>query len=274
MSKSSAIIARLRAHASPTVQLRAATGDSPSRLGGSPDLPEGFEWPRSPQGNLAFVAQLDLAHLNGDGRVEHLPREGRVLLFYDARESADGSRPGDRAHWRVVYIEPAAIPTLRRAALPADLPREFLDYREISVAPYPIETTPREWRLDPPVDPETLSDDDCQALDRFALEPYGGLPRHQLGGHPFPESSDTMDFDCQIVSNGIALEDAKRPEDPKIVALFEDSPRWRLLLQLDSDPLGGMSWGHRGLLYVWVPEESAREGRFDDAWVMVQSELD
>jgi hypothetical protein len=270
------IIARLRHSAAPAIHLRGAprSTSSPSRLGGSPDLPPGFEWPRSPHGNLAFIAQLDLAQLNGDGRINYLPRAGRLLVFYDARECADGSRPGDRAHWCVTYIGAADVSALGRRPLPPDLRNECLDYPEIPLMPHAIETTPREWRLDPPVDPDTLSSADCEELDRFVLKPFDGLPRHQVGGFPFPLTSDTMDFDCPIVAGGLALEDNERADDPRAAELYRSSPPWRLVLQLDSDPLGGMSWGHRGLLYVWAPEDSAREGRFNDAWVMVQSQLD
>ncbi len=58
------------------------------------------------------------------------------------------------------------------------------------------------------------------------------------------------------------------------LAILEVSPHRTILVQLDSDPLGGMSWGYRGLLYVWAPEDLARAGRFDAAWAMMQSQLD
>jgi hypothetical protein len=92
-----------------------------TRLGGVPDVPEGFRWPtrrrtRVRYGDrieagapLSFVAQINLAELPPvDGAETQLPTRGMLWFFYDARfltydaEDADG--------FGVVYSE--AGPTI------------------------------------------------------------------------------------------------------------------------------------------------------------------
>lgn len=82
--------------ARPGVRLKAdPVADGRSRLGGTPDMPDGVEWPRGKDGSpLLFVAQVDLSavpHIDGT-----LPDHGLLLFFYDDRSWSEG--PGSDAH--------------------------------------------------------------------------------------------------------------------------------------------------------------------------------
>jgi len=44
------------------------------------------------------------------------------------------------------------------------------------------------------------------------------------------------------------------------------------LLQVDSDPSVGMQWANAGMLYFWIRRQDLAAKRFDDVWVVLQSE--
>lgn len=47
-------------------------------------------------------------------------------------------------------------------------------------------------------------------------------------------SQNLMEFECELITNGIVLDDPDSYESPKILALKENIGDWRLLLQVDS----------------------------------------
>ncbi len=113
----------------PAVQLVPAGRGDPvvARLGGTPELPPGTEWPQWPgQGRLSFVVELDLAALVATGADAGiaLPAEGRLLGFYfDARRdgrvvlpSDPDTVPGSRL-LHVTGTGPAADPAVELAAV-------------------------------------------------------------------------------------------------------------------------------------------------------------
>jgi uncharacterized protein YwqG len=46
---------------------------------------------------------------------------------------------------------------------------------------------------------------------------------------------------------------------------------WVMLLQLDSDKAVNWQWGDDGAIYFWIPVADFAEGRFNRAWVVLQS---
>lgn len=83
----------------------AAAPTSRSKLGGLPELPEGWEIPHSPEGNpMALLLQLDCAALPpGYG----LPDCGMLYFFFDADSTQWnwGLETEDCAYWSVLYTE-------------------------------------------------------------------------------------------------------------------------------------------------------------------------
>ncbi len=77
--------------AKPSVAIKrtAANDDSlpigASKLGGSPDLPPGFEWPYTPENKpLIFIAQFTLSEITHYDIENILPPRGRLYFFYQA----------------------------------------------------------------------------------------------------------------------------------------------------------------------------------------------
>jgi len=54
--------------------------------------------------------------------------------------------------------------------------------------------------------------------------------------------------------------------------LTKDAIDWLLLLQIDSDEHVGMRWGNTGMLYYWLKRDDLKAQRFDETWLVLQSE--
>ncbi|NUP06053.1 MAG: DUF1963 domain-containing protein [Polyangiaceae bacterium] len=82
--------AHLREIARPSIQIVTTEGASArcgSKLGGAPDVPGDFEWPRHPHGLYRFIGQVNLADIP-DGPHE-LPRGGLISFFYAHDEEGE-----------------------------------------------------------------------------------------------------------------------------------------------------------------------------------------
>lgn len=114
----------------PAVQLVPAEPADPviARLGGTPELPPGTDWPQWPgHGPLSFVAEVDLAALAATGADTGLalPVEGRLLGFYFEPSAADDAvvLPGERDTLpgsRLLHVAgtgPAADPAVELTAV-------------------------------------------------------------------------------------------------------------------------------------------------------------
>lgn len=126
----------------PVADRRAAFGGT--RLGGTPDVPVGFAWPRPPaptdteaiarRGNeeaartmrkhmarglpYAFIGQIDLSEAAATGPIASiLPHEGRLLFFYDY--AVGPWEPGSRVA-RVIW-DKTAVSELASLDMPEDL---------------------------------------------------------------------------------------------------------------------------------------------------------
>src|SRR5262245_50679165 len=91
-----------------------------SRIGGIPDLPVGFEWPRFKGRSLSFIAQLDLAEITRQTTVLSLPAQGSLCFFYDSEQRTWGFDPEDRGSARVAYF-PEDVTKLNRVQVPDDV---------------------------------------------------------------------------------------------------------------------------------------------------------
>lgn len=228
-----AVVARVR----PSVRLVASvepTGGR-SRIGGTPDVGDGFEWPRSERGlPLAFVMQVDLAEVHEVGHDGPLPASGLLQVFFEW----DRSVPPMEEEWRVTrHAEPSVLS--RRAEWPDDLGDE-VRFAEFSLMPM-LEWTiplPDEAGLgELPIDDLVFWDEAREGLEaQHGLGPHW-TPKHRMLGW--------ADF---VQTPGMA-DDA------------------RLLLQVDSDPPNGcewptrtgMMWGDCGMIY-WITDEAGLAG--------------
>jgi uncharacterized protein YwqG len=228
-----------------------------ARLGGTPSVPAGFDWPVwEGHGPLAYVGELLLEPLAGLDTGLDLPAEGRLLLFYfdgsyDDFDGVVGSWEPEstRQGARLVHVVGTGTPH------PAPERVEVFD--EVELAGREIVTVPG-WehpalkaRLAPQASHEEwmahpVHDDDlAEALDeRF------GHARHQVGGYAFPVQGPVEDEVASAALDG-------QGDDAAVTA---EAARWRLLVQVDSDDAAGMMWGDAGLLYWLVRGDLSQVG--------------
>jgi uncharacterized protein YwqG len=237
-----------------------------SRIGGLPDLPPEFKWPRYDGLALSFIAQLDLAELALQPSVLPLPRQGSLVFFYDSEQRTWGFDPKDRGSAVVSYIG-APTSSLVRTDLPADVsePGKFqccaLRYNHEQNLPDACSAY---------YDPE-LSEDEKTLLFNYhdAVRDQSNAPRHRIGGHA-DCVQNPMELECQLVTNGLYCGDATGYEDPRRATLASGTLEWRLLLQIDTDDDARMMWGDCGTIYYWIREEDLRACDFDKCWLILQ----
>lgn len=89
-----------------------------SKLGGLPNLPEGMEWPKNPDGvELDLLAQIHCPEApEGLG----LPSTGTLFFFYDVTEMPWGLDGDSGESWRVVYTDAALSPEVRQRSVPRE----------------------------------------------------------------------------------------------------------------------------------------------------------
>ncbi len=245
-----------------------------SRIGGVPDLPPGFLWPRYEGWGLSFIAQLDLAELANELAVLPLPTQGSLAFFYDSNQRTWGFDPKDRGSARVAYF-PEPTSSLTRTPIPHDVcdsgrfPCGSVDYHREETLPdarsphFVPELSEAEQTLSMAFD-DTLRDDTHS-------------PRHRLGGYA-DCVQNPMELECQLVTNaskrfasGLYCGDDNAGYESLSEAEFAPGAiDWRLLFQVDSDDDAGMMWGDCGKIYFWIKEDDLRARNFDNAWLILQ----
>jgi uncharacterized protein YwqG len=238
-----------------------------SKMGGTPDLPQGMSWPECRGDPMAFLLQIRLDDFAPYDFQGYLPKEGLMYFFYEARAQKWGFDPEDRGNWKVLYYtgDPAKV---QRAVLPANLPRES-KFRSCNLTIYPELTLPP-WESEE-IDRLSLSKDEKDSyLDlTTALRPDNETV-HCLLGHP-DQIQGEMQSECQMASNGIYMGNASSMDDPRRKTLEKGAADWRLLLQIDSDEKGlEMMWGDAGRVYFWIRQQDLEKKDFDNVWLILQ----
>jgi uncharacterized protein YwqG len=239
------------------VHLVPAPGVSPSYFRGEPVLPAGISWPGKDGKRLSFLASVDLASVADCVPLDWLPRDGRLLFFYDIDAQPWGFDPKDRGGWAVIHDNGVAV----SPSSSGEVPPRFVSPRR--VASFPSYERPEICALE-------LTDEQSEALIEISSAVYGDAPRHQIGGFPSPVQGDAMELECQLASNGIYAGEPGAYETPRAKALAPAATEWRLLFQVDSDDALDLMWGDAGIIYFWIREEDARARRFDRAWLVLQ----
>ena len=99
---------------------------------------------------------------------------------------------------------------------------------------------------------------------------FQGEATHQVSGFQNPLQGDEMELECQLATNGLYCGDPSCYEDPRIERLKPGARNWRLLFQIDTDEELDLAWGDDGAIYFWVEEHAAREGNFQNTWLILQ----
>ena len=271
-------------------------GDLPvgaSRLGGAPDLPQGFPWPNGKDSPLSFLAQIGLAEAVPHDAEGVLPRSGMLYFFYDCDAMPWGYDPKHKGGWRVAYAD-ASASSLAHASRPEEPPppaespslaqrllRKFrLAVPRVRYGPvfpscamsFSAGATPPPWdslqiqRLGL-TEAEMVS---CsQIVGKFETELMPDGPDHRLLGYPAPIQGD-MQVECQLLAEGFYCGKDTPELSQRREELEEQDLDWRLLFQLDTDDHASMMWGDCGRLYFWIRDGDLRARNFNDVWMHLQ----
>jgi uncharacterized protein YwqG len=233
----------------------------------------GTRWPRSPEGPLHFLGQLDFAELTacrGDA-LQELPREGLLAFFYDVENQPWGNKPTDRAFWHLVYVPPGVEPMplqppddLREAERPILPASQLIPSLGLSL--------PGWWDLRAPVEPGFWSDAQADDYSELRRRLVGGesvdSAVDQVRGHPAWIQDDAR-IEIHLVSRGLSL-DGTQQEPAVMEQLKREAASWNLLWQVGFDEQQGFGWGSSGTVYLLIRDEDLRACRFESAWLVLQ----
>lgn len=257
-----------------------------SRLGGRPDVPRDFEWPRfqdkdddSADANrpLTFLAQVNLADATRYDTEGLLPTAGVLSFFYEMETQEWGFDPRDKGSARVFFFEDPA--TLRPASVPDDLDDWFPDgqaisYRNMVDLPAWLGFTelPEEVRRTNPL-PVPLTDIEWEDYD--AMREECGAPSEgddavttKLFGHP-DVVQNPMEAECEMVTRGMADGAEGEEISQELRDDIEKASRdWTLLFQMGTD--SGLEFGDVGHINYWIKKQDLARRDFDKAWLILQ----
>jgi uncharacterized protein YwqG len=237
-----------------------------SYLGGAPPRSTAYSWPLRKGKPLAFLACIDLTEVPVAAGLDWLPRTGLLLFFYDTDKQPWGFDPADRGGSATIHLpDVTKVEAGSSATPPAPLPKDAvflkrpLSFHQVKLPPEASDPRLRD-----------LSDEAMDALETARARIFGDHPHHQIGGLPEPIQDAGMDLEAQLVTHGLFCGDPSGYKDPRAKELRPGAADWSLLLQIDSDDDAKMMWGDAGMLYFWIRREDARQGKFDNSWVILQ----
>lgn len=245
-----------------------------SRLGGNPDLPEGFEWLHFDNHPLTFIAQFRLSEISAYDVDKIFPSQGLLYFFYDVDSQPWGNYE-DRKGWSIIYIEDEQTPLTRTQHPTAD--GKYTDIKAL-----PLHAVSFIAGLSLPVPQyddkefygialESGEEDDYFELVDSLAPTQAGI--HQILGYPRPIQY-YVEWDCVLHS----LPDDKQQELRNTLKASADSltmryqkmREWQFLFQIDSDDDLNVMWGDVGTLYICISKESLKQKRFEDCWTILQ----
>lgn len=237
-----------------------------TKIGGKPDVPDGFVWPEWESRHLSFIAQINLKEVATYDTEKLLPTTGILYFFYDSSQETWGFDPKDIGSWKVVYFD-GDMSELKRIDFPEDLDEEEEIFKACRVDIKSEMSLPgfdsayvEELELD--CDEEDAYFDFCEEKNEDEII-------NKILGNP-DQIQDDMMLQCQLASNGIYCGDATENNDPKAEELKKGMKDWRLLLQIDSDENCEMMWGDVGRIYFWIKSDDLKNRKFDKVWMVLQ----
>lgn len=238
-----------------------------SKMGGSPDVPQGFEWPVWNDLPLTFIAQIRLSEAKPFDEENLLPEDGILYFFFD--DEAYGKMRyvdmlGTTGPYKVIYLRDERTPLVRmpHPLVINDGSYEVHEYeagivsfeRDLSfIFKYSL--------IHPNVvrgEQTFLTENERDKYSNCWIAANNEMPRrlHQLLGYEFDVQNA-----FQATINAYSAWQIGEPED------------WILLLQVDTDDVDagqnrpGFLWGDGGLIHCCINKYDLRAGNFDRVWL-------
>jgi hypothetical protein len=250
-----------------------------SKLGGSPDLPEGVPW-QAWHESMAFIGQINLAEA-APYDIEHLlPPYGLLSFFYETDgeplyaerwglpEDApymDDSGVDISQSWQVLYhsTDPA---TFQRREIPSDV-NEWARYRP-SRARFALEHTLPD--VDgPEIQPLGPTADERHALIGIDHDVNYGKgweeDGHHLLGYPYDLDGPAL-VGCGEEGRKVWDVWGSATPEERVRMQRDAAAKWRLLLQLSGSDVTEMTWGGGGVLHICITHEALRARDFSGVW--------
>lgn len=238
-----------------------------SRVAGEPDLPPGFEWPLTDDGEpMSFIAQLDLESVYPQDTQQLLPSTG-ILYFF----MGDMQQARNIAH-KVIYV--ADKTGLQRTAPPRTTVLEkeerYTGYRLAAAA----SIMPPNYAY---VDYDQLSEDEMDALDDLCMHLTEGAGR--IGGYADGQHGDHNIEAAMYLEAGKPYDYFPKNARATLLQHFNGNQQaveeaiddMMLLLQIDSDMKVGFCWWDAGCIQFMMPKKALRARAFDRTYLTLYS---
>jgi uncharacterized protein YwqG len=236
-----------------------------TKIGGKPDLPINISWATEintieQKKSLSFIAQINLSDIAPFDKENLLPSSGILYFFYSAEQEIWGFDPKDKNKFKVIYWNGDFL-DLKRTDYPNDLP-QYSCFKACAVKIKP------EFSL-PSYEHQIYQSFSDEELEKFWKEIYIDDNINKVLGYA-DEIQNSMELECELVTNGIYCGDALAYNDPQIKQFELNAEKWLLLLQIDSNEENGMMWGDCGRIYFWIKRCDLLNKQFDKSWFCLQ----
>lgn len=245
-----------------------------SRIGGEPDLPEEWAWPLTKDEvpvPMTFLAQLNLAELQGVDASAHLPEKGMLYFFVGVDE------PAYNIEHRVLYAKEEELLTAHRRSTPEEtaLEEEFNGYQ--LAARSSLEAPNYAY-----VDYDVIEDEEHE------YEDYEDLLLSMNGehddvavmfGYPTGQHDDDFHEAALTILTGKNYEYSKDKALKAIAGHFDgDETRAQqeiddtlMLLEIETDSEIGFCWWDAGVLHFFIRKDDLLAGNFDRTYCALYS---
>lgn len=245
-----------------------------SRIGGEPDLPEEWAWPLTKEEvpvPMTFLAQLNLAELQGVDATGDLPAKGMLYFFVGVDE------PAYNIEHRVLYAKEEELPTARRRSTPEEtaLEEEFNGYQ--LAARSSLEAPNYAY-----VDYDVIEDEEHEYEDyeELLLAMNGNHDDVAvMFGYPTGQHDDDFHEAALTILTGKNYEYSKDRALKAIAGHFDgDETRAQqeidntlMLLEIETDSEIGFCWWDAGVLHFFIRKEDLLAGNFERTYCALYS---
>jgi uncharacterized protein YwqG len=262
----------IRVHTRPTSEAEISIGAS--KMGGYPDFPAGFEYPRWHEA-MGFIGQFNLASTYKFDREKLLPDHGLLSFFYETdgeplhSENLAGlplgqsfPREEKRKGWQVLYFD--GDPTTFTRFEPTEEMPDDEFYPSCAVRLSNALTIPGADA--PEVLHLNLTHKERSAWIEIEMQVNAGdYGDHQLLGYPFNYEISTFIEADDALNRWSEADIQERLELERNI-----NKRWLLLFQVGSSDDLGLGWAGGGLLHFCIQREHLKARDFSHVWLNMQ----